>query len=164
MTSSGRSASSRSRSSFSFISFKPGCRKGKVAFKDIFDLKATAIEQRETDDIYNEEDSVLKEVVKLFKGANIGFLRVVSGSKNEKFVGLDELFQADCFFKRNRFIENIAVNWQGASVLTDLRECARVIRQRPSRGINPGICQVGGQASIGVAKTQEADVGSFTLR
>jgi hypothetical protein len=61
-------------------------------------------------------------------------------------------------------METIAVNWQGASVLTGLRECARLIRQRPSRGINPQIYQVGGQASIGVAKTQEADFASFLLR
>lgn len=132
-----------SRSSFSFISLRltadlssssPDAVGERLLSKIYFDLKATAIEHRETDDVNNEEDGVLKEMVKLFKGENIGLLRVGSGSKNDKFVGLDELFQVDCFFKLNRFIENLAVNWQGASILTDLRQCdsARVRQGDPA--------------------------------
>lgn len=64
-----------------FIVIKPGCHRGEVAFKDVFDLKATAIEQLETDGVSNQEDGVLKEVVQLFKGENIELLRVGSGQQ-----------------------------------------------------------------------------------
>lgn len=147
-----------------FIVSKPGCCVKEVAFKDIFDLKATTVEQRGILAVNDEEDGILKKVVELFKRGNIEFSRVGWGSKDEEFIRFDELFQAGCFFERICVDENVVVSGMVAPILTAQRERVMVIRQGPSRDTNPAICQVGGYARVGVAKTQEAKFRLFTLR